>query len=538
MKTLQFDVKAVLIDDNGSSVVYERVLCSRLIVRVLPWYTQDAAHSLGGPIQACPHHSREVAVTVPYSSPGFDDHTPLIGQNPSIQRAEKVADTYAKELHGHGQHTLEGRGRDQVPASLSAVTAATKPSDLAALAEIYAHLATNYAELARYHQLLEMQAESLGPRQPFALKQQHEQDAQACHTDNAKLDRSVSPQSGSQRFASTSSMSSLLAKYTAGLLPDQALPFAVGRNAAQDQSTSADFNILSNLPPSQTFNEPDRTRVLVPLEMPSHVDPNKPATPTKREVVPALTVTPPALVTPTTYVQDEPTPKASEQGSRKRHATSSMSQSSPLKKIKEWQQKLQEVKNTVGAGKSSFNVAESDSDKVIPSPALVPGIMCYNSFAPLAQQECENLNISSEDGEHSASHPKEDDPHHRVESGYYVDIASFACLPTPAASSNGGSRATSGSVDIDSGSDDHDHKIALHEQAVLWNLLSKVEDSEKENKAEAKIKEVRLSADEKKALDDAMQRSVDEIVGKFDDIFNESEELDSGVDISTESEEL
>jgi len=594
IKTLCFEVKAVLIDDNSLSVVYERVLCTRLIIKIVPWYCQNISHSLSDPVQASPNQSRGITTVDPYSSAKLEGHTERLGTDTDNQLPEGSIGSYASELCGCGHHALESRDQEPVHANIPAISAATKPSELAAIAEIYAHLAAKYADLARFHDLVEMQATTLGPARAFTMRQKHEPYSQVYFSDNHDFGQSVKPHTGSRRSASRSSMSSLLAKYTANLSLGPRSPVISARNATQENFVGYHSNsAFAALPPaalsllpSQTFDEYAWTRVSVPLETPDHVDQSKLDTPTKREALPALTITPPALAIPIANAGDEPTPKLCGQGSRKRHATSNMSESSPLKRAKELQKKLHEVNDSNNADTSRTTGPEFESDEEWPLPALAPGIMCDNSFASLVvrddmtgaftEQECKNLAIGNKEDGHtmgqlSAVQLKEDAPHHRVDTGYYADLESVAGLPTPAASSVSGSRASSGSVEFCVDADTSARKISRHEQAILWRIFSKAEDScarnraeanveeprlsadEKKameeaiqrsidemvpNKAEAKGEESRLSADEKKAMEETMQRSLDEMVGKFDDIFLYTDESGPGLDASTESEEV
>ena len=74
-------------------------------------------------------------------------------------------------------------------------------------------------------------------------------------------------------------------------------------------------------------------------------------------------------------------------------------------------------------------------------------------------------------------------------------------------------------------------KVSRQEQAKLWNLLSQSHRCN-ENQAGSEGKEVRLSEDEKKAMDEAMRRSLNDLAGGFDDIFlEENSESNSSDDL-------
>ena len=90
----------------------------------------------------------------------------------------------------------------------------------------------------------------------------------------------------------------------------------------------------------------------------------------------------------------------------------------------------------------------------------------------------------------------------------------------PSASSISGSRSTSSDMEFIVEQDLRARKVSRREQAKLWALLSQSY-SDKENRPEPEGQEVRLSEDEKKAMDEAMQRSLVDLAGGFDDIFLE-----------------
>ena len=98
-------------------------------------------------------------------------------------------------------------------------------------------------------------------------------------------------------------------------------------------------------------------------------------------------------------------------------------------------------------------------------------------------------------------------------------------------SSTAASYSTSSELEIIVEPDLRARKVSRREQAKLWRLLSQ-SSSDKENQPGPKSEEVRLSEDEKKAMDEAMQRSLDDLAGGFDDIFLESSsESTSGDDL-------
>ncbi|KAK3171439.1 hypothetical protein OEA41_003523 [Lepraria neglecta] len=87
------------------------------------------------------------------------------------------------------------------------------------------------------------------------------------------------------------------------------------------------------------------------------------------------------------------------------------------------------------------------------------------------------------------------------------------------ASNSSGFRVPSIELDVIVEEDPQTRKVSHREQAMLWSLHSPSVDSDKENQLETEAEEGRLGEDEKKAMDEAIERSIDDLVGKFDEVF-------------------
>lgn len=98
------------------------------------------------------------------------------------------------------------------------------------------------------------------------------------------------------------------------------------------------------------------------------------------------------------------------------------------------------------------------------------------------------------------------------------------------ASNNSGSRVPSIELDVIVEEGPQTRKVSHREQAMLWSLHSPSVDSDKENQLETEAEDGRLGEDEKKAMDEAIDRSIDDLVGKFDEVF-----LDGNADPSSGS---
>ena len=83
-----------------------------------------------------------------------------------------------------------------------------------------------------------------------------------------------------------------------------------------------------------------------------------------------------------------------------------------------------------------------------------------------------------------------------------------------------GSRSTSSDMEIIVEQDPRARGVSRQEQAKAWKSLSHL-DEHQVNQPGPEQKEVRLSEDERKAMEEAMQRSLDDLAQGFDDIFLE-----------------
>lgn len=547
IKTLCIEVKAIIINDNGSTVVYERVLNARITTRILPWYSQNAAHGFAGPTQARSQQSKIPAIPTANISACTEARNPRVEEYWSSQTAEEAIDSYADELQNSHHHFLKIHNQKQISAGLPTFTAATRPSELITLAGNYARLAAEYAELALHFQQMDIQPQALGATRPYALAQRHNPGSQVQPTDSDVCRQSMDLQNASHQFART-----LTSSVPAHCIAEFSGERTDVRHAAQDLSFGPEKNTacstLSSLP-SQNSDGQSRRDVESLLETTNPTDQSKLDISIEQEASFTRTITPPTSGPPTMSTEAGLTSSAS--GSRKRHSTSNVNGSTPCKRAKQPQKITCEDDDTADSMSSISTVSDSNSDNKASHSALVPGILCYNSFAPLfgiddktgvsMEQEHKDFNESSDEDGNNLAQASDDGPHRRVDSGYHADLANLFGVPTPAASSNGSSRYTSGSVDICSGSDDINHKKELHDQAVLWSELAKATKVKIGDKAE---ENPRLSADEQKAMEVAMQRSIDEMVGMLDDIFLDNLEAGTGSGCSaesgcsTESEEL
>lgn len=95
------------------------------------------------------------------------------------------------------------------------------------------------------------------------------------------------------------------------------------------------------------------------------------------------------------------------------------------------------------------------------------------------------------------------------------------------------SRTASSSFEVTVEEDPWCGRISRREQASLWSELYQSEDSDKKSTPGAAIDEPRLSDEEKRAVEEAVQRSLNDLVDDFSGIFlrDSDDEYSSGEDM-------
>jgi hypothetical protein len=87
------------------------------------------------------------------------------------------------------------------------------------------------------------------------------------------------------------------------------------------------------------------------------------------------------------------------------------------------------------------------------------------------------------------------------------------------ASTSNASRVPSSELDIIVEEDPQTRKASRREQAMLWNFHSPSMDSDKENQLDLEAEDGRMTTEEKQAMEEAIERSIDDLVGRLDEAF-------------------
>ena len=502
IEELCIEVKAILTDDNGSVVRYERIVRARVIVNIVPWYAKDypcrscdvsTGSNLYQRAKTTPTDARLNMQAAALEDVGFEDYCNTDRSLPP-NRVPCVID---KDNQEHSAGSL--------PVTKPAINAIA----LSKLAQKHADLATHYADLAQRHADAEKHVKLLGLPRDFGTAQMHSPDLQVYFTGHFDSPAFVDQSRSRHRLSSGSSLSSHASGYTV----DQIIaPFSRAihaRDATQDgflesrlgpQPTTlpplfqpGSSPQLTALPPpafhlfpSQTFNEVSQTWNRLHTPQGNPLDHGQ---------------TSPRPVEPT---DGHHSPSISEE-SRKRRARSSLSEISsqcPPKRIRE--------AATHCSGEASTSLVSENDD----------GDTKFS--AQDTAQSLEN-DLSKCTRKNEAQNP--------LDRLYRAPGVSFG-LPTPDSLSNpsraasqtmasisSGSRVPSSELEVIVEEDPQTRKVSRREQAILWSSYCQSANSDKENQPETESGQPRLSEDEKKAMEEAIERSLDDVVGKLEDVF-------------------
>ena len=527
VKELCIEVKAILTDDNGSVLRYERVVRARLTLNITPWFARDSARGSCDVSTGRYRHQRMKLTSA-------DEHFTSV-------HAAHHCSTGKEPLHGHaeylktGRYSLPNRGRRTVDRcsqehsmpSLPITTPAVKAIECSILAQQHADLAAKYADLAQRHADAEKHVKLLGLPRDFGVTQMHQPDLQVYFTGHLDAPSSVNP-IGRQRPPSGSSTSSRTSGYTTPspipyardatqhpivrardatrdpilgsrvapgvqILPlvhqDRYRPqFAPVPTVNQPDNVSPQFAALPppalHIFPSQTFDEVSQSwdRVQTPQGSPvdrSHVS-----------------------ITPIKSTEDEPSPSVSGSLSRKRRARSSLSELLPPKKFREIGMDSNRKPST------SMILNEEDGEATIESEENAQDVRSELS---------DHTDIEENENACGLSHVAARTPF-GLPTPDSLSNSSRAVSLVLASTSNA-SRVPSSELDIIVEEDPQTRKASRREQAMLWNFHSPSMDSDKENQLDLEAEDGRMTTEEKQAMEEAIERSIDDLVGRLDEAF-------------------
>lgn len=608
-KSLKVIVQAVLVDDNGSSIRYERILRVRLAFNVVPWYANDKFREIkersSGPkaYQDTRHASaaQRFALRGPRGSP------------PAPRQSPSSLSQWSKGAHAPNEYVHLGRfvlKDDHLATSSPTTEAELKEVDLPSLARTQDYLMTKFAALTRELENVKKQVMMSRPFSEHHRRTQYAPDTQKYLNDNDCV-----PSSRYTEYDEPTTESAVPrpSHYTSEHLTAPSSPSIRGKDATFQLGPTARFSVL---PPSemglttcstlvsQNSNDgdaldapwngwdltptPSTTSQTVaphgnwmtkstgstqepgqpwPLPEQASITSNDTGAPhsSPRQHVEGLSIPP--------MVKDElPTLSISGKRSRQRRYRSSLNESSPTKRFKVTAKLPEQELGAYFAqpGRDTPTLSDSE-DEGSSNVAGWSSSIFYNPFSPLRKLgssttlagedspavhafETEASTNSSEKSEHgrqdsgcamdtgivdsdeltdntspiNSSHndgatATEDVPSKSVHKDWERQTrlrqsSSASSSPQYASTSlTSGSRSTSSDMEFIVEQNPGARKVSHQEQAKLWNSLSQ-SDRDKENQSES---EVRLSEDEQKAMNEAIQRSLDDLTGGFNYILLE-----------------
>lgn len=621
--SLKIIVQAVLVEDNGSSIRYERILRARLTIKVVPWYANDNSRATKerSSVPKTYEDTRPASAAQRFALQGPRGNPIKPGQSPS-RPSQQIQGAH---LYTPKEFIHQGliRFRDDHSAMSSPATGAgLTETDCPSRAQIQAYLVSKCAELARELENVKEQVMVSGPFSEHQNRTLRIPDPQKYPNDTYRAPYHHTRLNGPTSGFSVPCISPDASEH----LTTPSSPFLHGRDATFQLGSIARFSVLP--PPAidqtaratlelQTFSDGnglDATRTgwdpttrpsttsqfaapeggfmaqrthptqepgdLWHLPEQASISLNDTGTAhlAPRPNVEALSTTP--------MVNGElATLSTSGKRGRKLRARSSLNKLLPFRHSLETEK---QPKQEIGAhsaepGRNTLPLSDSE-DEEDSIPTWSSGIF-YNSFGLLrnirnsttragkdalalrasvrkaSTNSGENIKHRNQDSECSmgTGNTDSDEPINKTSSispglddrviaevgalsdSFFTDwkgqvrprqssSASFSHRHA-SASSTSDSRSTSSDIEFIVEQTPCARKVSRGEQARLWNLLSQ-SDSDKENQPEPEGKEVRLSEDEKKAMEEAMRRSLDDLAEGFDDIFlRDSSESSSSNDL-------
>lgn len=619
--TLKFIIQAVLVDDNGSNIRYERILRTRLTIKVVPWYANNNSRETRKP-SSMPkaYQDTRLASAAQRFAPRRPRGSPITpGQSPG-RPSQRSSGALPYALNEYAHISQVGFKDNHSVMSSPTTGAELKETDLPSLAQTQARLEAKCAELTRELENVKGQMMMYDPFGDYHSRILHSPDPQEYLNNTYRVPphRYVGcngPDNGPSDPCITHHASDCLTTPSSPFLNGRDATFQVGPNArfsvlpppaidlttrpTMDSKTLNDRNVAPTLrsgitsqlaareedimTPNTHSNQRSEYFWRLAGQASASFNGTRTAHSSSRKRVETL-------ATPPMVEGDLATISTSGERGRKRRARSSLSlnKRSPFKRSKETgKQREQEIGDHYAEPGRNMLPPLDAEDEESSSPTQWSGGIFYNFFGPLRDRRS-STTLAGEDAlvwhaseREASTNSSEKANHHNQDSVCYMDTknadsdelgnktspvnsglcdgatatesvstksfspdwkgqvrihererSSAAFSPRDAsASSTSGSRSTSSDMEFIVEQDTPARKVSRREQAKLWKSLSQ-SDSDKENQPALEGQEIRLSEDEKKAMYEAMQRSLDDLAGGFDDIFLEdSSESNSGDDL-------
>ena len=613
-------VQAALVDDNGSSVRYERILRARLRIRVIPYYTNNISYETKS-LSNEPKAYQDTRLSCAPQCP--EGNSVTSAQSPSRLCQHSSEDHLYTPNECTHTGNVEGSKTNHLTRISSATEVGIQETDSCSVAQTQAYLMAKCAELTRDIESVKKHFVMYGlsgishvptlrlPDPQGYLHDTHgvfplhfpEQDGPTSDSSVAGVSHHAPEQLTTPSAPSLIGRDSTLHSVPMArlsVLPPPAMdltnyPVYVSgtlndRNAFE--ATHTDWNSIPGLTTSPRFVASGENSKSQDLRLTQKLDClqclHRQASTSANDISLAhcsLRQVIEPLTTPTTR-SELATYSASGNRGYKRRARSSLKEISPIKRTKDTEEQPEpDIGAQIEEPGSNKLLFSNSGSKEIFAPTQVPNGISNRSLNPLrtirssSTLASKDSLASNDSGGEVSTNSSKITKNRNQDAGYckatgsmdsdgltnetttvntviddrattaedvqsnrffrdrkgHVDVqqrSSASCSPQRASNtSTSPSRSTSSDVEFIVEHDTRARKVSRREQAKLWKLLSR-SDSDNRNQAGPEEQEVRLSEDEKKAMDEALQRSLDDLAGGFDDIFlEESSESNSGEDL-------
>ena len=537
-RRLCIDVKAAITNGNDCPVNYERVIRARLTIKIAPYYvTENSCVSR-------PFLSRGNAFDCPLDVGGVERYRPSATRSAFTGAYHR--NKYIETAHNDHQRSFQPAS----PVSKPRTPAVRMPD----LAQKHADLAAKYADIAQQHKDAEAHVKMLGSFTSFGRA---DTNGFKIHGDFAEPGR-LRP-STQHLDTYREPISSDSGKYGPFVdTADNVLASSIPRQRPTRQAVKTDFD-PSHLLSSPTFNAHrqawerawDNLKDSSPQNQPSFpgdIEKSRPSRDTmaaRRARMLRLQAdtlfgspapqryqqhpghTPQDCVAPTAGNADQT--RSDFEGSNPRlqaqlNLDHILSPTKQAKQNDEWDGASTSV---LGKTPRSYDTEQHEISRTSRPNSAEDSFSDLADMNNLAHGEVEGLHQEA-GPDHVSNTPDLGRTDHARPSSVYVTSAS-----QPTQERGPGTRATSmescqtkGTCSRDPSSnisftvESPEDALSRSQQAHKWSQLSCSENSDKENhQPEPAVSEPRLSVEEKKAIEDAVERSLDELAGYFDNIF-------------------
>ena len=514
--TLQIEVKAIFVDDNGSVVRYERVVRARITFKIIPYYAihGSARRPRVVSIPSCVYKYTE-------SAAGYMPVDILNAEYPS--RHDNISQALVPPILG--AQPISQLAAEPFAAPFSVTKPFFDATKISNLAQKHADLAAEYRDLAQRHADAAKHVGLLSDPSGFGRAQELDlQTRSARGTGYPVHSRSVG----------SSSVSSHDSAYTARPIVGPPSPIHCPNDQILEQT--AKFSSLpppANLIPSQEFDPKTQTWNRVRTPEGTVIDQTR------------------VSVTPATEIHSETNDSISERGSRKRRARSSFSRSSqatPSKRARDDGINATQAlvaSTIIMAEDGEFTVGGSHVDPVY-NPESSEALANRSRASSEIPADTHSVPRSTSNGVEIVveKEPQEGKISRKQQAALWASSSSLGSQPARQGTASTQSPEArildwNSTFRWRSLAEPGQTQVSSQQYCEQNNAGPQPESSDKADGTPAKVEEPKLSLEEQQAMDEAIARSFDDITGRFEDVFlDEDAESSSDTDSEDHDEQV